>query len=46
MRKCIPKTSNENDLKYYGPEEELTLQCRASDTVLGAALTQNDNPMA
>lgn len=36
MGKCILKTENENDLKYYGPEE---------DTVLGAALTQNDNPM-
>lgn len=45
MEKCIPKTENENDLQYYGPEEELTLQCCASDTVLGAALTQNDNPV-
>lgn len=45
MEKCIPTTENENDLKYYGPEEELTLQCCASDTVLGAALTQNDNPV-
>lgn len=43
MGKYIPTTKNENYLKDYGPEEELTLQCCASDTV--AALTQNDNPV-
>ncbi|KAL6455331.1 hypothetical protein MHYP_G00362250 [Metynnis hypsauchen] len=33
-------------LKYYSPEEELTLQCDASETGLGAALTQNGKPVA
>lgn len=33
-------------LKYYSPEEELTLQCDASETGLGAALTQNGEPVA
>ena len=33
-------------LKYYNPEEELTVQCDASDTGLGAALMQNGKPVA
>uniref|UniRef100_A0A1A8J489 Integrase catalytic domain-containing protein n=1 Tax=Nothobranchius kuhntae TaxID=321403 RepID=A0A1A8J489_NOTKU len=33
-------------LKYYSPEEELTLQCDASETGLGAALTQQGKPVA
>ncbi|XP_023816251.1 uncharacterized protein LOC111948290 [Oryzias latipes] len=33
-------------LKYYSPEEELTVQCDASDTGLGAALMQNGKPIA
>ncbi|KAK7899105.1 hypothetical protein WMY93_019958 [Mugilogobius chulae] len=33
-------------LKYYSPEEELTLQCDASETGLGAALTQGGKPVA
>ncbi|CAI5678464.1 unnamed protein product [Oreochromis niloticus] len=33
-------------LKYYSPEEELTLQCDASETGLGAALTQHGKPVA
>uniref|UniRef100_A0A3P9JTB0 ribonuclease H n=1 Tax=Oryzias latipes TaxID=8090 RepID=A0A3P9JTB0_ORYLA len=32
-------------LKYYSPEEELTLQCDASETGLGAALTQKGRDM-
>lgn len=33
-------------LKYYEHDVELTLQCDASETGLGAALTQNGNPVA
>ncbi|KAK5866505.1 hypothetical protein PBY51_020693 [Eleginops maclovinus] len=33
-------------LKYYNPKEELTLQCDASETGLGAALTQKGEPVA
>ena len=33
-------------LKYYNPEDELTVQCDASDTGLGAALLQNGRPVA
>uniref|UniRef100_A0AAR2JCC7 Reverse transcriptase/retrotransposon-derived protein RNase H-like domain-containing protein n=1 Tax=Pygocentrus nattereri TaxID=42514 RepID=A0AAR2JCC7_PYGNA len=33
-------------LKYYSPKEEVTLQCDASETGLGAALTQNGKPVA
>lgn len=33
-------------LKYYSPEEELTVQCDASDTGLGAALVQMGKPIA
>lgn len=33
-------------LKYYSPEEELTLQCDASETGLGAAITQGGKPVA
>ncbi|XP_015233581.1 PREDICTED: uncharacterized protein LOC107086865 [Cyprinodon variegatus] len=33
-------------LQYYNKEEELTLQCDASDTGLGAALTQKGKPVA
>ncbi|KAK5853431.1 hypothetical protein PBY51_007214 [Eleginops maclovinus] len=33
-------------LKYYSPEEELTVQCDASDTGLGAALIQRGKPIA
>ena len=33
-------------LKYYNPKEELTLQCDASETGLGAALLQNGQPVA
>lgn len=33
-------------LKYYMPTEELTLQSDASQTGLGAELTQNDQPLA
>ena len=33
-------------LKYYNPEEELTVQCDASDKGLGAALMQNGQPIA
>ena len=33
-------------LRYYDPKEGLTLQCDASDTGLGAALLQKDQPIA
>ena len=33
-------------LKYFDPKEELTLQSAASDTGLGAVLTQNGQPIA
>ncbi|KAK5868930.1 hypothetical protein PBY51_009902 [Eleginops maclovinus] len=33
-------------LKYYNPKEELTLQCDALETGLGAALTQKGEPVA
>ena len=33
-------------LKYFEPKEELTLQSDASDTGLGAVLTQNEQPIA
>lgn len=33
-------------LKYYCPVEELTVQCDASDTGLGAALMQKGKPVA
>ena len=33
-------------LRYYDPEEELTVQCDASDKGLGAALLQNGQPLA
>ena len=38
--------SNTPVLKYYSPEEELTVQCDASDTGLGAALVQRGKPVA
>ena len=38
--------SNTPVLKYYSPEEELTVQCDASDTSLGAALVQRGKPVA
>lgn len=33
-------------LKYYNPDEELTIQCDASDTGLGAAHTKRGEPVA
>ena len=33
-------------LRHYNPEEELTLQCDASDKGLGAALLQQEQPIA
>lgn len=33
-------------LAYYNPAEELTVQCDASGTGLGASLLQNDHPIA
>jgi predicted Fe-S protein YdhL (DUF1289 family) len=33
-------------LKFYNPEEELTIQCDASEKGLGAALMQNGQPIA
>ena len=33
-------------LKYYGPSEEATIQCDASEVGLGAALMQNGQPVA
>lgn len=33
-------------LKYYNPDEELTIQCDASDKGLGAALLQQGQPVA
>ena len=33
-------------LKYYNPQQELTIQCDASEKGLGAALMQNGQPIA
>ena len=33
-------------LRHYDPERELTIQCDASQTGLGAALLQNGQPLA
>ncbi|MGH0142006.1 UNVERIFIED_CONTAM: hypothetical protein FKN15_074960 [Acipenser sinensis] len=38
--------SNHPILKYYDVHEEVTLQCDASETGLGAALLQNGQPVA
>ena len=38
--------ANSPVLRYYNPEEELTLQCDASDKGLGAALLQQGQPKA
>lgn len=32
-------------LKYYNPEEELTIQCDASERGLGATLLQHGQPV-
>ena len=40
------KITNAPLLKYYDHKEELTLQCDASETGLGAALTQRGKPVA
>ena len=40
------KIANTPVLKYYSQQEELTLQCDASETGLGAALTQRGKPVA
>ncbi|KAK7901627.1 hypothetical protein WMY93_018396 [Mugilogobius chulae] len=40
------KITNAPLLKYYDQTEELTLQCDASETGLGAALTQKGKPVA
>lgn len=40
------KITNAPILKYYNQEEEFKLQCDASDTGLGAALTQSRKPVA
>lgn len=40
------KIKNTPLLKYHNQEEVLTLQCDASDTGLGAALTQSGTPVA
>lgn len=46
FRKIKETIANAPVLKYYNPEEELTLQCDASETGLGAALTQGGKPVA
>ena len=38
--------TNSPVLRYYNPEEELTLQCDSSDKGLGAALLQQGQPIA
>lgn len=40
------KIANTPVLKYYNQEDELTLQCDASETGLEAALTQRGKPVA
>lgn len=44
--KRLDKKANSPVLKYYDQEEALTLRCDASETGLGAALTQKDKPVA
>lgn len=46
LKRLKDKISNAPLLKYYDQAEELTLQCDASETGLGAALTQKGKPVA
>ena len=43
LKQMVTKTSV---LRYYSLQEEVTIQCDASQTGLGAALLQNDQPVA
>lgn len=45
FRRLKEKMTQVPALKYYEPKIELTLQCDASETGLGAALTQNGRPV-
>ena len=42
----LKETITNTPVKYYSPDEELTVQCDASDTGLGAALVQRGKPIA
>lgn len=46
LKRLKDKITNAPLLKYYDQNEELTLQCDASETGLGAALTQKGKPVA
>lgn len=46
FRRLKDKITDAPLLKYYDQTEELTLQCDASETGLGAALTQKGKPVA
>lgn len=46
LKRLKDKITNAPLLKYYDQNEELTLQCDASETGLGAALTQRGKPVA
>lgn len=46
FKRLKDKITNAPLLKYYDQHEELTLQCDASETGQGAALTQKGEPVA
>lgn len=46
FKRLKDKIADSPVLKHYDQEDELTLQCDASETGLGAALTQRGKPVA
>lgn len=46
MRQVKDLVTTDPVLQYFNPEKELTLQCDASEKGLGAALLQDERPIA